>query len=78
MQRPRRTSALIDALMAEVNKPCIGKGGDSYRCRRNQQLMLEAATVLAGWGRPAAIKTMRKAQAADLFAPKRDDAGLPL
>lgn len=74
MQRPRRTSVVIDAMMAEVNNPCPVRGGDSYRVRRMQSLMLEAATLLANWGRPGAEKAMRKAQAGDLFAPSQDRA----
>lgn len=75
MQKVRPKGKLIEAAMAAASEPCTMKGGVGYQVRRYQALLLECGLTLGGWGRPA---ESRKAQPADLFAPKRDDAGLPL
>jgi hypothetical protein len=65
MSQPRRKSDLVRRLMEEAERPCTGRGGDSYRLRRCQPLMREAAALLANWGWPAAKRARTECQPAD-------------
>lgn len=64
MTTPRRKADLVRRLLAEADRPCHGRGGDSYRVRRMQPLMREAAAMLARWGREP---DSRRAQPGDLM-----------
>lgn len=52
-QKPRPAGKLIAALMDDARAPVTAKGGFGQRMRRQQGLLLEAALLLARWGRPA-------------------------